>query len=630
MHENFFIFLSMAIGFLGGLGGQIWVSDLFRREKLPENLDKSLKVAKSENAYSRRILFALKGERPTLKELASILPIFIPAVISAAFSGWIAGISGFVGVGLGALGWGFGFVIRKIANYQFDKKNKIEWKPWFQRQTRRAAITSLATVPVDQSVSALKKVINKLDDKSFLFLVPELKKLPKEVVSEVMLVATKNNRSWIRKRALEILAWHFPKTVEANMKTFIAHYDREMRKVAYNALLRLPRSRTLKWIELGKKDSLPQVVYQVLEVERKLNARTAWPDFEEESAVNVYADFLPEVQKFWEGFLNASWEEADALRALTDHAQMEDWVRFLETIKHAPEEPFVRTVIRMLEEHPRAPLITASLLKLMLHEDPAIQLAAEEALEAKGHRPVQAIRAHWGSLHDGVKEKLIGRVPDLKQQDRKDLYNTFLQALKDEKPTIRWKTLESIQRIDQTWLLNLLLLYCKRMPGPNAAAYADQEWVAARTAIDRWLERLPTKINTVESAVCTNCLTRGKVLTRSIWKVPGCRKCEKHEHLQANVTEIVGRIGPPLDTSKPVGSLFPVDLWDPEKRQATYADVDRVEIIGGAEIDYDWAVTAVLETLKNSDEPQRGKVPFNLLEDPPLSVNTGRMIRNRE
>ena len=629
--ESIYILFLIILGFAGGLGGQIWVSDLFQRKQLPENIEKDLRKTKSETLLKRKLFFALKGQRSTLKEIFAISPIFLPFLLGTFLSG-IAGstAAGFGGMFLGGIGWATGWVMRKVANNNFSKKNKLDWKDWYRRQTRRAALQVLTDLPPQKAVTALNQIINQLDNESFLFLVPNLKRLPKEVVSEVMLTATKNNRDWIRRRAVEILAWHYPKTVEENMNTFIRHRDPEMRKLAYTALLRLPRSQTIKWLQMGKRDPSKTVSYKVREIEQTVSSRTAWPDLTEEGGYNTYGDYLPEVREFWQGFLSASWEEADALRALTEEANMGDWILYLDILQSAPEEPFVRTVIRMLEQHPPAPRITASLIKLMLHHNPEIQLAAEEGLESKGHKPLQAIRAHWGTLPKTVKEKIIGRVPDLKQQDHKDLYNTFLTALKDKDSSIRWQALESIRRIDETWLLNLLLLYCKRMPPESAPAFQDAEWVAARKAIESWLERMPVKAETAETAVCSQCLTRGAGLERAIWQVPGCRKCEKNEFLVPNIREIVGRIGPVVDTNLPMGDVFPVELWDQDKRTAIYSDVDRVEVIGGAEIDYDWAVSAVLERLKNSDQPERAKVPFNLVNDPPISVNTKRMIWGRE
>jgi hypothetical protein len=622
--------------FLGGsffttMGGWLWVKDLLGRKKLPQRKEKGLMNALNPSRFQRNLLNSLVGRPPSGRGPWAILFFFIfffPWLFTDVPSGGRV----LLGLFFGGLGIGAGMIVMTVGNDKFFMNAKENWEDWYTKQTRRAALKALTTLPPSKTIPALTGVINQLPEDAFRFLLPHLKKLlPKQVMAEVMMdIAQKNNHRSMRQKAMEILAWHFPAKVEQHMELLLSSKDPKMRKITYNTLLRLPRSRTAQWLAQGQNDPSLDVSDRVREITKELNSRTAWPDFGEDGSPNEYGAYLPEVKAFWDGYLSATWEESGAIRALTENAQMEDWIQYLQILKDAPEEPFMVTVIRMMESHHSYSKITEALLELLLHEDPAISQAAENALEAKGHVPIQAIRAHWEDIHWSLREKLIQKAPELKKLEYKDVYRTFLTALQDEHDSTRLATLESIESLNNPRLLNLLLTHCRNMPHPKTTAYQDSEWVVARQAITHWVNTMPVRAEHIHKSFCTACNTRGTLYQRYIWKIPGCRKCNKFETLLANIEEVVGRIGPPLDQVQPMGTAYYLDIWNQTSRSATYADVDRVEVVGGGEIEYDWAVTAVLEALKNSDQPERGDVPFTLVDEPAISVNTARMIQGRE
>ena len=364
--------------------------------------------------------------------------------------------------------------------------------------------------------------------------------------------------------------------------------------------------------------------------EQELMQRNDWPDYALPAEINPYSEYLPEVKTFWEGYWNEDWEAADAIKTLTDGVQKQNWVEYLKILKQHPSQSFTLNLVKMLAKQQHNPRFTDALLKLLLHSDSGVAEAAENALKEKNTLAITEIRNQWSGLHFGIKEQLIRRVPKLKDQPRPEVWETYIIALKDPKPSVKLAALESIQQIEEIWMLNLLLSYCKYMPEPNNTAFQDAEWKAARSAVGQWLNRLHIKAEDANRCFCSNCHTRGVALQRSIWLVPVCRKCKNFEFLVPNVIEVVGRIGPKVETTLPMESIFPVKLWDRNQQVAHYADVDRIEIIGGGDIDYDWSVTATLERLKNSDEPHRAAVPIDLIKNPPLSENTLRMLNNRE
>lgn len=117
---------------------------------------------------------------------------------------------------------------------------------------------------------------------------------------------------------------------------------------------------------------------------------------------------------------------------------------------------------------------------------------------------------------------------------------------------------------------------------------------------------------------CQRDRLRPVVRTTGAEKYAVCPACGRSDKIATGVVEVVGIIG---GKGGRRGDSWRVPLWDPTEARAVKADLDRVEIVGGYTLNYDWAVGAAL-TEFGSSFPRRVK----LVAQPPLSSNTLRLL----
>jgi hypothetical protein len=102
---------------------------------------------------------------------------------------------------------------------------------------------------------------------------------------------------------------------------------------------------------------------------------------------------------------------------------------------------------------------------------------------------------------------------------------------------------------------------------------------------------------------CHACWARAVHLREGEWDWVECRLCGNSGTLETDVKEVVGQVGGEYEWSLANGVLR-LNLWDQERKKARAADIDVLEIVDGGGVDYDWAVSAVLEELE-----RRGNAP---------------------
>lgn len=110
-----------------------------------------------------------------------------------------------------------------------------------------------------------------------------------------------------------------------------------------------------------------------------------------------------------------------------------------------------------------------------------------------------------------------------------------------------------------------------------------------------------------------------------------CRGCGSSLHLIKGVKEVIGLIGGDVDYYRTDGERVYVSLWSEAQKQARNADIDLLEIRNSSGITYDYAINAVLQTLKNDvsrpAEYVKG-IPVILTDNPPLSENARRILED--
>jgi hypothetical protein len=129
---------------------------------------------------------------------------------------------------------------------------------------------------------------------------------------------------------------------------------------------------------------------------------------------------------------------------------------------------------------------------------------------------------------------------------------------------------------------------------------------------------------------CMECYAAGAYLRAGEWDWAECRICGKSGTLETGVERVVGQIGGDYEWLLEDGTLY-VNLWDQDHKKARAADIDVLEIVEGADIDYDWAISAVLEQLAQRENAP-GKQWFIRAADelPALQKNTLQLLRTAD
>jgi hypothetical protein len=125
---------------------------------------------------------------------------------------------------------------------------------------------------------------------------------------------------------------------------------------------------------------------------------------------------------------------------------------------------------------------------------------------------------------------------------------------------------------------------------------------------------------------CENCYCRAEELHYLEWKWVRCKRCQDALALRTGVVEVIGQIGGVDAWDLQAGTLR-LPLWDPEARQALGAEIDILEICGGRDFSYDWAIGAVLERLRAFSSTGEVHAKVRLVDQPTLDRNTLKLLR---
>lgn len=125
---------------------------------------------------------------------------------------------------------------------------------------------------------------------------------------------------------------------------------------------------------------------------------------------------------------------------------------------------------------------------------------------------------------------------------------------------------------------------------------------------------------------CMTCYAKSEEIQFREWEWIRCKRCHDVVGLKKGVREIVGEIGGEMDKNL-VEEVLQVRLWDDVTRQARNAEIDALLIVGGKPIDYDWAVSAVVQRLHNQSGDQAMQIPIRILGEVPLSQNSKHLLR---
>lgn len=129
-----------------------------------------------------------------------------------------------------------------------------------------------------------------------------------------------------------------------------------------------------------------------------------------------------------------------------------------------------------------------------------------------------------------------------------------------------------------------------------------------------------------DELVCRDCRTRAVKVPNDYGTFVQCRICGKSETLETGAKRLVGRIGAGKDWEREGESLY-VQLWNDERKEPQFADVDALAFGQLKGANADWAIAAVLETLRNHLPPT--KLPIPLESEPPKQLSNNALHQLR-
>lgn len=131
--------------------------------------------------------------------------------------------------------------------------------------------------------------------------------------------------------------------------------------------------------------------------------------------------------------------------------------------------------------------------------------------------------------------------------------------------------------------------------------------------------------------LCTMCFTRAEEHVHGRWTYVLCRHCGDVLNLKTGISKVVGCIGNFPPEREKDGVLY-LNMWRGKNRKALYADLDELIIKGGGDVNYDWAVSAVVAQLRehlpeDGLESDRHRIEVVLEDNPPLDANSMNLLR---
>ena len=125
---------------------------------------------------------------------------------------------------------------------------------------------------------------------------------------------------------------------------------------------------------------------------------------------------------------------------------------------------------------------------------------------------------------------------------------------------------------------------------------------------------------------CQNCYARGEHIHYEEWDWVRCRQCREVHHLRPHVKVVIGQVGGDVEWELKEGNLR-VSLWDEATRKARAADLDVLEIVGGKEIHYDWAVSAIVDRMEHHSLGVGTRIAVKLVNNPTLEANSQHLLK---
>jgi len=130
-----------------------------------------------------------------------------------------------------------------------------------------------------------------------------------------------------------------------------------------------------------------------------------------------------------------------------------------------------------------------------------------------------------------------------------------------------------------------------------------------------------------EKAFCQRCRVRSEVVDLSYTQVAICPQCHEWDAMVGDVETVVGVIGMEKEMEI-LENEVRISLWNAPDQTVTVAEIERLEVVAGTQINYDWAVGAVMEALRNHFPDTTTDLPYVVDPSLQLSANSLNLLSN--
>ena len=471
--------------------------------------------------------------------------------------------------------------------------------------------------------------------------------------------------------APEVKEAAFHKLKEMDPDTFKEHLP----KMANNAA---PEIRQLAVGHLDQLDS--KVAKRIIKKKRededfevRTQAEAEWQQASSEKEINFLEELMTQPQgkpymrplrALKEELTSGSWQSILATR--TAMGTVGEWLELKPLVillQKSPDSPTLIPVIKTLRERDNREAALALVALLSQPDDAPDDHAVQmETILALGKMEALNSRMMGDALKANSTKEQTAMVRIIAERDEKTSMAFFNHLIKDRNPHIRkeaaknipllpesrkqleyLKTLHrdlnqevrleaynALSKIGNMEILTELMEKYKRMGdvsgGFNQANPQYVEKKALGAAIRVLISKEPLYGASPSEVICTEHHTRAELHKEEDWQYPICRRCKKVDHLVTGVRSIRGVIGPTSEGFSEEGT-YEVALWDAKTKKPVYADISVIEVRAGAEMDYDWAINAVLDELRNDERNQDQVLPVEIHGDPPLHPNSLRLLK---
>ncbi|MCP4352183.1 MAG: HEAT repeat domain-containing protein [Desulfobacterales bacterium] len=338
-------------------------------------------------------------------------------------------------------------------------------------------------------------------------------------------------------------------------------------------------------------------------------------------------------QEAWQSLINIIGDTSTHVRRNTVQALKKLGVR--ETIPSLinaldDRDYYVRIIAALSLGDMGDPVAVIPLVKALKDIDPYVRASAASALgiigDASGLQQLAFLKSKYGSALINTAETL--------EKAAGAMEKTVTALEKKFNP-------EFMQFLDKSVFLtsdifkNVVLSKEDNSTGKSISRILDEDKYVrqcASEAFDKIIIANNPFMESYPDLLCSACFLRAAKTTSDGYSFVACRHCGRSSYLIKNAGQAVGVIGGDIDEYQVKDDKVYINLWSEDRKTARNADIDTLEIRDSEDISYDYAINAVLITLKNdvSRPPEYVKnIPAVICGNPPIP-DGARLVLDHE